>query len=807
MSRFICLHGHFYQPPRENPWLEEVELQDSAYPYHDWNQRVTAESYAPNAASRILNDKKKIVDIVNNYAKISFNFGPTLLSWIERNEPWTYQSIMEADNLSREKFSGHGAALAQCYNHMIMPLATKRDKQTQIIWGLKDFEKRFQRKPEGMWLPETAVDAETLEILAEQGVVFTILAPHQAKSVRKSGEKEWQDVDGARIDPRRSYVCHLPSGKTINIFFYDGPISRNIAFEGLLQSGEDFAQRLIGAFREDDENQLVNIATDGETYGHHHYKGDMALAYCLNFIDDHDVFQLTIYGEYLEKFPPEYEVAIYENTSWSCVHGIERWRNDCGCNSGAKDGWSQGWRMPLRGSLEWLRDNLILVYEEEIAPFIKNPWLARDEYIDVVLDRSSKNAERFLAKHAAKSLNHDEKVKVLKLFEMQRHAMLMFTSCGWFFDEISGIETTQIMQYASRAIQLTEEVSEMSFEKTFITLLERAGSNISKYKDGANIYNQMIKPTKLDLVRVGAHYAVSSLFEKYEDNTEIYCYTATNQMCERLEVGKQKLATGKALIQSRITWEQDLISFAVLHLGDHNLMGGVRGFVDDKLYGKMYQEIHDSFCKNDVGQTMHLIEKHFSKNHYSLWHLFKDEQTKILYQILDSTMGEIEVSLRQINEHHYPIIQVIKQLNIPLPKMLANTVLVMINTDLLKAIGSEIPDFVRLKELVDEVKNWSLEIDKVTLEFVSRRKINNMMDELAAHTQRVQILEIVETLLRILHPLSLDIDLWKAQNVYFTVGKNVYFEMKAQSEQGHENAQKWIAAFDKLGEYLQVKVL
>ena len=807
MSRFICLHGHFYQPPRENPWLEEVELQDSAYPYHDWNQRVTAESYAPNAASRILNDKKKIVDIVNNYAKISFNFGPTLLSWIERNEPWTYQSIMEADNLSREKFSGHGAALAQCYNHMIMPLATKRDKQTQIIWGLKDFEKRFQRKPEGMWLPETAVDAETLEILAEQGVVFTILAPHQAKSVRKSGEKEWQDVDGARIDPRRSYVCHLPSGKTINIFFYDGPISRNIAFEGLLQSGEDFAQRLIGAFREDDENQLVNIATDGETYGHHHYKGDMALAYCLNFIDDHDGFQLTIYGEYLEKFPPEYEVAIYENTSWSCVHGIERWRNDCGCNSGAKDGWSQGWRMPLRGSLEWLRDNLILVYEEEIAPFIKNPWLARDEYIDVVLDRSSKNAERFLAKHAAKSLNHDEKVKVLKLFEMQRHAMLMFTSCGWFFDEISGIETTQIMQYASRAIQLTEEVSEMSFEKTFITLLERAGSNISKYKDGANIYNQMIKPTKLDLVRVGAHYAVSSLFEKYEGNTEIYCYTATNQMCERLEVGKQKLATGKALIQSRITWEQDLISFAVLHLGDHNLMGGVRGFVDDKLYGKMYQEIHDSFCKNDVGQTMHLIEKHFSKNHYSLWHLFKDEQTKILYQILDSTMGEIEVSLRQINEHHYPIIQVIKQLNIPLPKMLANTVLVMINTDLLKAIGSEIPDFVRLKELVDEVKNWSLEIDKVTLEFVSRRKINNMMDELAAHTQRVQILEIVETLLRILHPLSLDIDLWKAQNVYFTVGKNVYFEMKAQSEQGHENAQKWIAAFDKLGEYLQVKVL
>jgi len=331
MDLFICIHGHFYQPPRENPWLEEVEQQDSAYPYHDWNERITAECYAPNIASRILDNEERIIDIVNNYSNISFNFGPTLLSWLERHKSEVYQSIIKADKESQKKFSGHGSALAQVYNHMIMPLANTTDKRTQIIWGIKDFKYRFGRKPEGMWLAETAVDLETLDIMAELGIKFTILAPHQAHRIRKIGSNDWQDVSNQKIDTKQPYLCQLLSGRSIALFFYDGPISHDVSFVNLLDNGEDFANRLLSTFSENQYPQIVNIATDGETYGHHHKYGEMALTYCLHYIESNNLARITIYGEYLDKFPPLYEVELYENSSWSCSHGVERWKGNCGC--------------------------------------------------------------------------------------------------------------------------------------------------------------------------------------------------------------------------------------------------------------------------------------------------------------------------------------------------------------------------------------------------------------------------------------------------------------------------------------------
>ena len=242
MSRFVCIHGHFYQPPRENAWLEEIEVQDSAAPYHDWNERVSAECYAPNAASRILDTRDRIVDIVNNYASISFDAGPTLLSWLESSSPDIYRAILDADKEARARFRGHGTAMAQAYNHIIMPLATSRDKRTQVIWGIRDFESRFCRKPEGMWLPETAVDLESLDIMAGEGILFTVLAPHQALQVRSLGGGEWRDASRGRIDPKKPYLCRLPSGRTIALFFYDGPISHDIAFGDLLRNGEDLAK-------------------------------------------------------------------------------------------------------------------------------------------------------------------------------------------------------------------------------------------------------------------------------------------------------------------------------------------------------------------------------------------------------------------------------------------------------------------------------------------------------------------------------------------------------------------------------------
>jgi alpha-amylase/alpha-mannosidase (GH57 family) len=333
--KYLCIHGHFYQPPRENPWLEQVELQDSAYPYHDWNERITAECYGPNLAARILDGQQRITRIVNNYSKISYNFGPTLLSWAAEHARDVYRGIIDADKRSLKQFSGHGCALAQAYNHMIMPLANRRDKQTQIRWGVEDFVSRFGRAPEGMWLPETAVDSETLALMAEEGIGYTILAPHQAKAVRPlGGNADWQDVTGGKIDPTRAYLFRTTGGKTIHLFFYDGPISQAVAFEKLLENGEKFATRLLGGLSDGrNEPQLAHIATDGETYGHHHRHGEMALAYALEQIESKKLARVTNYGEFLETVPTMWEAQIYERTAWSCVHGVERWRSNCGCNS------------------------------------------------------------------------------------------------------------------------------------------------------------------------------------------------------------------------------------------------------------------------------------------------------------------------------------------------------------------------------------------------------------------------------------------------------------------------------------------
>lgn len=524
MQRYICVHGHFYQPPRENPWLEAIELQESASPFHDWNERISAECYGPNTASRILDQDRRIIDIISNYSKISFNFGPTLLSWMENHQPDIYARILEADQVSQEHFSGHGAALAQVYNHMIMPLASTRDKYTQVEWGIKDFQKRFRRFPEGMWLPETAVDLDTLEVLAEFGILFTILSPYQAKQARPLEEEEWEEVAGGKIDPTRAYVCRLPSGRSINLFFYDGPLSQDIAFGGLLESGEAFAQKLNEAFSEErDWPQLVHVATDGETYGHHHRMGDMALAYCLYHLEENQLARLTIYGEYLELHPPEWEVKIEEDTSWSCAHGVERWRNDCGCNSGLHPGWSQGWRKPLRLGMDNLRESLDPLFEQEAGTLLANPWQARDGYIGVILDRNQETVENFLATHSKRRLTWEEKVTVLKLMEMQRHAMLMYTSCGWFFDEISGIETTQVMRYAARAIQLARDVLQKDLEEEFLNFLDEANSNVAAFKNGRDVYHSFVKPASLDFLFIGSHYALSSLFE---ENLEIFVYIA-----------------------------------------------------------------------------------------------------------------------------------------------------------------------------------------------------------------------------------------------------------------------------------------
>ncbi|MCG2711990.1 MAG: DUF3536 domain-containing protein [Candidatus Omnitrophica bacterium] len=806
MNRYLCVHGHFYQPPRENPWLNEVEIQDSAYPYHDWNEKITIECYAPNGASRILDAENKIIDIVNNYSKISFNFGPTLLSWMLRKKPDTYEKIIKADIDSQEKFSGHGSAIAQVYNHMIMPLANKRDKQTQIEWGIKDFEYRFQRKPEGMWLSETAVDLETLDLMADYGIKFTILSPHQAHKVKSIQSKEWLDASGGKIDPKQAYLCRLPSGKSINIFFYDGPVSQDIAFGGLLDNGDNFANRLIGTFSDNKEQpQLVHIATDGETYGHHHTYGEMALSYGLSHIAEKARAKITIYAEFLEKFPPVYEVRIIENSSWSCFHGIERWKSNCGCNLGTHSGWDQSWRVGLRKAMDWLRDTLAGIYEEQILKYLDDAWEARNDYINVILKRTPDSINEFLSIHSVKELTETEKTNVLRLLEMQRHAMLMYTSCGWFFDDVSGTEAMQIIHYAARAIQLARTVSGIDLEAEYLKILKGAKSNIKEHENAAKLYEKFVKTTRLDLKRVAAHYAVSSIFNAYDTQVTIYNYEIERKAYENMEAGKQRFITGSICIKSEITLEKEEFSYAVLHLGDHIIFGGICTVLNDEVFTRMYLEAKDAFGKSDVSSIISLFDKYFQGHDFSLWHVFRDEQRRIFTQMLTFTLKEIETSFRQINAHHYPIMLAMKQTNIPLPQVLLSTFSFIFNKDIKNALEQEDVDIKRIINLVKESKRWVLNIDKTTLGFVASKKISSLMARFKENPQDAALLKNMENLFKILRPLCLQMRIWEAQNIYFAVKKDLYDAMKGKAKQDDNLAKKWVSNFKALGGYLFVR--
>jgi alpha-amylase/alpha-mannosidase (GH57 family) len=808
MERYICIHGHFYQPPRENPWLEDIELQDSAHPFHNWNERITSECYAANGASRMLDHEHHISQIVNNYARISYNFGPTLLSWMQENNPEAYQAIIDADKASRAHFSGHGSALAQVYNHMIMPLANARDKETQTIWGIRDFEHRFGRKPEGIWLAETAANTETLEMLTAHGIKFTVLSPYQAWRVRPRGDSNWHYVDGGRIDPTRVYEQRLPSGRKIALFFYDGPISQGVAFEGLLRQGENLANRLLGAFSgERNWPQLVHIATDGETYGHHHRFGDMALAYALKYIQHNDRVRLTNYGEYLEMHPPTYEAQIIENTSWSCYHGVERWRSNCGCNSGGRPGWNQEWRAPLRRALDWLRDELAPLYEEQAGALLRDPWEARNDYISVILDRTPDNVLAFLRKHARHELSQAQESQVLKLLEMQRHAMLMYTSCGWFFDDLGGIETVQIIQYAGRAIQLAEELSQRNIEAPFLDLLRHARSNEHKIGDGAHIYAQSVKPAMVTLESVGAHYAVSSLFEEY-DNGEINIYRYRIHLEDRqlFTEGRTRLLIGRAWITSEITWESALVSFAVLHPGDHNLACAVRLFVSHEAYHSLLHEATAALHAQDTEGVRGILERHFGGVTYSLQSLFRDKQRSIFNQILDASLQESEAAYRQIYNNNASLFAYLAQLGIPLPRSFQTALEFILNADLRRAIASNGFDLESIHTIQNEAARFNVEFAREELSFVLEETMLKLFKSLRDDPHNLALLEYLGAIAELTHSQPFNVDMWEVQNIFYKLLQDMYPAFQRRAHEGDDHARQWVQRVAALGKHLEVRI-
>jgi alpha-amylase/alpha-mannosidase (GH57 family) len=808
-NKFVCIHGHFYQPPRENPWLNQVELQDSAYPFHNWNERITEECYSRNAAARILGEKGRIMDIVNNYSRISFNFGPTLMLWLKMREPEVYQAILDADKESLERFSGHGSAIAQSFNHIIMPLANARDQETQVVWGIRDFEHRFKRKPEGMWLSETAVSTEVLEVLARHDIKFTILSPYQAHSFRKIGDEEWQDAVGARIDPRRPYLCQLPSGRSIALFFYDGPVSQGIAFEGLLNDGKVFADRLTGQLNLDDDSdmpQIMHIATDGETYGHHHRFGEMGLAFCLQHIENESEADITIYGEYLEKFPPEYEARIIENTAWSSTPHLERWSDDGGGNTGGHPDWHQKWRKPLRAAFDWLRDEMIELYEKEMADMCKAPWALRNAYVDVVLDRSRDKVEQFISRHSRRKLNDNEKVRFLKLLEIQHHCMLMYTSCGWFFDEVTGIETLQDIMYAARAIQLARDLNGKDYEKKFVELLAQCPSNLPEYGNAAVAYEQDVKPSIVDLHRVGAHYAVSSLFSDYPEKTRIYSFDVSSSDFEYIEAGKYTMSVGKATLTSEVTWEERSITYAIMHLGDHHLFGGVREFNSQQAFDEMRDEIAESFRRTRVHEVIVLMDKHFGTHNYSFWHLFKDDQKKLLEKAVSNTLTGLEITFRNIYEANYSLMQAMNELKLELPRPLKHAGDFTINARLKHLLEKDDIDMKELAAISESISQLSVKTDEVGLKYLAEQKVQKMMQQLHKKPQDTMLMHQVVKYLQAVAKLRLKPDHWMAQNIAFRMQHEYYADQSEMAARGDKEAKLWCRLFTDLIEVLNIRV-
>ncbi|NET36475.1 MAG: DUF3536 domain-containing protein [Cyanothece sp. SIO1E1] len=675
---YVTVHGHFYQPPRENPYLDSIERQPSATPFHDWNQRIHHECYRPNAFARVLNDQGEVIKIVNNYEYLSFNIGPTLMNWLERYDLETYQRILAADRQSCDRLNGHGNAIAQVYNHIIMPLANERDRRTQIRWGKADFSSRFGRDPEGMWLAETAVDYPTLAALVDEGIRFIILAPSQAQRCRllPSGENpdpQWHEVGGNQIDPTRPYRCFLPDRHAapnyIDIFFYDGPISRDMGFNDVLSSSQHFAQRIGQAVRGDRKPaQLVSVATDGETFGHHKSGTEKALAYALVEEFPKQGWTVTNYAHYLSLNSPTWEVELKPVTAWSCAHGVDRWQDDCGCGGGGD--WHQQWRRPLRETLDWLRDQLIEVYVEVGAKFFSDPWLARDEYIQILRDRSSTQVDQFLTRHQTHALSEAEQIDALRLLEMQRHALFMYTSCGWFFDEISRPEGTQILRYASRAIELAGDVAGIQLESEFLDRLAAAPSNVETFRDGADIYRRLVNPAQIAMEQVAAHYAISSLFTSYPQAHRIYCYTTHKLDYQMQRMGTLTLAVGQLQLISEITREQIDLMFAVLHLGGWDFHCCIQPFSGRRSYSAIKSKLFAVLEQASAAQTILAMSEIFGDRSYSLQDLFAEERHRIMRLLSNETLTRLDQLYTQVYRDNYGILMAFQRDHLEVPQEL-----------------------------------------------------------------------------------------------------------------------------------------
>jgi hypothetical protein len=769
-EKWVCVHGHFYQPPRENPWLEEIEPQPSARPYPDWNARITAECYRPNTAARVVDAAGTIIAIVDNYQRMSFNVGPTLMSWLALHAADVHAALIAADRASMARFSGHGSALAQAYNHMIMPLASARDRLTQVRWGIADFRYRFGRAPEGMWLPECAVDTATLEALAAEGIAFTILAPSQAAAWRPPGGA-WRTNN---VDPGRAYRCPLPSGRSIDLFFYDGATAQAVAFERLLADGHQIIARMID--RDGVEGggpTLCHIATDGETYGHHHRYGDMALAWALSQVErGWRGTRLTNYAELRAKAPATWEARIVEGSSWSCAHGVARWREDCGCNSGGHPGWRQAWRRPLRDALDWLRDQAAAAFDDVGARLFRDPWAVRDAYVEVVLERSAAARRRFLDAHAAHALDPAERVRALSLMELGRHAMLMYTSCGWFFDDLAGIETVQCLQYAARVAELIEAVGGAPVEAAFVDRLSAGRSNLAEVGDGRQIWRTLVEPARVGASKIAAHVVVAALVERGEavpTHPHVYGHDVEFHDVLDRRAGRIRLIAGRIVVRSQLTEATSTLAFAALHLGEHHLIGGVAAPLPEAVWQALLGDLGAALKVADVFAAQRAIEGAFGVGGLSLGALLPGSREHLLGAVLAEAITRADGELGAAYDHHAPLIRWLVSHELPVPEVLHATAEAALRRRVLTALRASQPSMSALRGALAEAAEAHVDVDTPEIALAASDSLRRLMARLRDDPDDDEALDAAARGVEIALRMKSAVDLWDAQNTTWSL--------------------------------------
>jgi alpha-amylase/alpha-mannosidase (GH57 family) len=796
---YVVIHGHFYQPPRENPWIEQIEVEPSAAPYHDWNTRITAECYRPNSAARVYDGQGRILDIVDNYRHLSFNFGPTLISWLREQAPETYAKILEADAQSLAA-QGHGNAIAQAYNHAILPLASARDRETQVIWGLKDFEHRFRRPAAAMWLPETAVNYPTLATLVDNGMKFVLLSPYQAKRVRPLTGGDWTPATQG-LDTTQAYRCFLPEAgedarkaRFIDVFFYDGEVAADISFGDLLSDSYRLAARLTDGFSQERARpQILHVATDGENYGHHKKFGELALAHALTQVLPQKGFQITNYAAFLELAPPKMEVEISlgpqgEGSSWSCAHGVGRWKENCGCSTGGQPTWNQRWRTPLRESFDFLNEKLAAIFEAEGQKYFQDPWQARNAYVEIILDRGNGVLDNFFANQGRPNLKDEDRVAALRLLEMERHALLMYTSCGWFFADISGLESLQVIKYAARALQLGQHFTAESLEPPFLKILERAVSNIPKEGNGLTIYQKHIRPAVVDYPKVANQWVISWLKDRERQcPNHIYHYRAEAMDLEEKTQGSLLFAAGRLRLTSGITRMTHTLAFFTAFLGSYLYRTQVQFHSSPQEFLNLRDEFF-RVLESTPEDLIPLMVRRLGETYYSIHDIFQEEKLQVFQDLLRPNREEAAELIGHSFEETRPLLKAMATEGLPMPRLFRALGEITLNRRLVRLLRRMEPDPTSIStseeiiEVIADAQLMGLKLETHEGAAILGRILHQQLRALADAFQMETVTRL-NAFLSFVARIPLTLELTEAQNSLFALMQERFPAVAARASQ------------------------